>query len=290
MMERDGEIKAEPVRCARACCVVSSVIATISLLINIALALIAVFYVTITTSGKPDPPPHHHVPSKSNLTCHLGDQISAFPGLQDPAPRMLVLPSNNSDSTAICWDSVSDIDPRVVSPYELQVDDWWTQSGFYTIYAGPDQSFIHKELVAGITYNYRLLVRRAIGPAKDPDAKPIIVHANITIPNKGGCGNVADVTNFRDNRDTIKKHIQRCMETSLNNDDRAEKCIAGYGLSDSCSACWIAEGHCTLRHCMPACLIPSSDKCITCSKTRDTNRETSAKIDKAPEERIFRRF
>ena len=33
--------------------------------------------------------------------------------------------------------------------------------------------------------------------------------------------------------------------------DEMTMCYGVVGLSASCSACWIAEGHCTLRHCMP---------------------------------------
>lgn len=212
-------------------------------------------------------------PYDPNVT-QWGGGGSAMTPAHRPHPPVLPPLSTCSASTwlDLCWPQNLTLS---YAYFEVASDNWWQN----------DTSI--ETIVCKVKYNsscradhllpatlYHMKLRAWVHPpagspnATAPDAVSSVGRA--TTGNAGGCGNAADIAAWRAAKATAKGDIQDCLGgCALNKHPQscANTCIQQkVKVSESCAACWVAEGDCTLDHCLGPCLDPTSAACKSCSK------------------------
>uniref|UniRef100_A0A7S1C2F5 Uncharacterized protein n=1 Tax=Bicosoecida sp. CB-2014 TaxID=1486930 RepID=A0A7S1C2F5_9STRA len=193
---------------------------------------------------------------------------SVTPTLPPPVPTCA-----GPDFVSLCWAANTSLK---LDYFAVVGDDWWDNSSALSRplcrTSGGNTTCTVRGLLPATRVNLRLLAWRDTPPAKqnasNADAESAVGAA--TTGTAGGCGNAADMRAWRAAKATAKPAIQKCLvDCALNKDPQAcaGACITkAIGVSAPCAACWVAEGDCTLSHCVFPCISPGSAACKACSR------------------------
>jgi hypothetical protein len=250
------------VRCA-GCCLrrprrrVLCCLLVVSALVNFALGL-ALWVLESSEDDRPPPPP----PPPANASFHTCP--FAADALGGPVVPNASVVGVGSTFVELCWSDYARLDRgAAVAAYNVDVSDPWITGGaggtWVHAYAGRATHVNITDLLPDTRYSMRVRGSSATS-------------ANVTVTAKteprGWCGNAADVEAQRRTKSSMKHDIQSCMIKGIvSGDDAIRRCVCDVvGLSSGCAACWVAEAHCTIKHCFAPCTSPSSQACQDCSE------------------------
>jgi len=231
-----------------------SVCTVISVVINVLLIAILVFILrnNAIDDHHVDPPP----PNSTEGQCPFYDN----PGASSNDEPQAAITGTGSTYLSICWSNFAlETRGEYSAPYRVKVNDYWNYKSIEqvdSVYSGRSLSLNMTNLLPDSKYEMRVA-----------SASGRFVAINATTTKQGYCGNSKDVAAYRNTKKTMKTSIQSCMIKHAVSDSAAAECISDtVGLSSECGSCWIQEGHCTLKYCAAACIIPSSKHCAACSE------------------------
>jgi hypothetical protein len=229
----------------------------VSALVNFALGL-ALWVLESSEEGyvPPSPPPP---PNASRHACPFA--AAALGGPVSPNASVVGV---GSDFAELCWSDYERLERgAAAAAYSVYVSDPWgagSDSGEWVdAYSGRATHFNITDLLPDTEYELRV---------RGASASSANVSVTARTEPRGWCGNAADVAAVRRAKNTMKPDIQVCMIKGIvSGDDAIRRCVcAVVGLSSGCASCWVAEAHCTIKHCFSTCISPSSQACQDCSE------------------------
>ena len=220
---------------------------TISTAINIGFLATAIYFFLLEDNTNPIPPPPTPSYNKScpyfNSTMYTGD----FDTIEFSAYEI------GSSHVKLCW-PVYPHALRDSAPYEIEIDDWFTQRTEYrTAYSGASNEFTLTNLLPGQPLHIRLKVK----PHLTTNAATRTSSAmQISTNNASYCGNIHDLTILRNaSHNDMPDKLQNCAF-----DQPMVPCIEkSLGFSLGCSKCFAAENSCIVAE----CVMKNHHVCIT---------------------------
>eukprot|EP00039_Didymoeca_costata_P012874 m.187723 g.187723 ORF g.187723 m.187723 type:complete len:518 (-) comp15612_c0_seq10:2463-4016(-) len=169
----------------------------------------------------------------------------------------------------IGWDKPFSQLSAPILGYEVERDDWWNSTRLQNV-SLPDKGISltsnWHNLLPGVPYHGRVRAQNKFGWS---DWSKIIT---ATTANKGACGNLADLQQWKKYYNELQKDIKtiflECMASPNKRNCASKKIQQLLGFSEACSECWVDDGICTMLNCGTSCLNPKSTKCLKCSQEK----------------------
>jgi hypothetical protein len=178
-----------------------------------------------------------------------------------PQAPSLQLLSTGADRIGVQWNAPND-NGASIDAYQLEADNWWTNSSFAQVFQGNAFNYTHVNLLPASRYSFRLRAQNSIGYSNWS------VSQSYQTNERGSCGNPSDILIERQKFDVVKSTIQQClMSCVVSGEQCAIQCIqTALGFSHGCATCFGDLGVCTLSNCAVACIRPSSQACADCAR------------------------
>lgn len=205
----------------------------------------------------------------------------------EPAPAAIVVLAT---SVMLCWAEAnrsSGWDPSSKTRYFLEHTSWWDagphdqspdasaqlHSGNGPWLSFPMGNATHgtaEKLLPATTLSFRVTV---VGQSRNDGEQNITSpELQVSLPQRGACGNHADMIQFRATYDRFQSSVQGCLilcSLDPDPDACASKCLKdGLGISSTCASCWVEMGHCTINSCSDCVFDPKGAACKACSESK----------------------
>ena len=246
--------------------VVCGVALGISVLSNIAFAIMAITFYSLTAAAN-----SHAGGASSNSggssaqafngSCPFGD----VPVLGQPNATVVTI---GAQSLSICWTAHKHNTRVRAFAYELQMDDWFSNdTALSPIYIGDFRGVTLKDLLPATTYRLRLVAHSGDLYADDGPGPHFSEIVPVTTAESPACGNTNDLEVFRSNGLSMGEEVQQCyIEHIIGGEAPTVQCIVEtVKLSEGCSKCWYDFSGCAVAKCIGSCLNPTSPDCVSCT-------------------------